>query len=76
MVEEPMLNAASSYVKPTGLNPRSIYECASAHCDKHFTAETACAFPATRKDGEVHMYFFCSTACYLEAMPAQACARA
>lgn len=71
-----MLNLASSYVRPLALNPRALYECAASHCDKQFTADTGCAFPAQRKDGEVHMFFFCSAACYLEAMPREACGRA
>jgi hypothetical protein len=69
-----MLNLASSYVKPMGLNPNAVYECVA--CDNHFTAEQGSAFPAIRQDGEVHMFFFCSPLCFLNALPTQACGRA
>jgi hypothetical protein len=71
--EVEMLNLASSYVRPLGLHPKAEYECAAAHCDKHFTGEMGCAFPATRKDGEVHMILLLQC---LQAMPREACARA
>jgi hypothetical protein len=69
-----MLNFAASYVRPMGLNPKAVYECVA--CNNRFTTETGCAFPATRQDGEVHIFFFCSTLCFLNAMPLEACGRA
>jgi hypothetical protein len=57
-----------------GMSPFQVCECAAKACDNTFAAIDGLAFPGrSTKDNETHLYFFCSAACYLNAMPAEAC---
>jgi hypothetical protein len=66
---------ALQYLPRRRLNPLLEVECASEHCTKKFTLSVGVAFPACF-DNVVTMAFFCSEACYLAAIPPDACPRA
>jgi hypothetical protein len=66
---------ALQYLPQRGLSPHLEIECMSPHCTKKFTLSVAVAFPACFDD-TVTMAFFCSEACYLAAIPPDACPQA
>lgn len=70
------INRAASYLKLLCLPPTLDCECSASHCSNHFQLKNGWAFPGRSPAGELRMYFFCDPACYLAALPPQACWRA
>jgi hypothetical protein len=70
------IHEASLYLRQRGLDPLTVVECQSVHCDRDVQLDQAVAFPGTFGDGGLQMAFFCSEECYLAAVPACACPRA
>ena len=57
-------------------DPKMVVECSSLKCDKHFHLADGWAFPGHSLGEEtVHLFFFCSPLCYLDALPKEACWR-
>lgn len=66
---------ASKYLPHMGLNPLKVVGCAAPKCPNSFVLVNA--FPAEAIVGEkISIAFFCSAACYLNAVPLICCARA
>lgn len=57
-----------------GVSPFQVCECAAKACTTTFAAIDGMAFPGrSTSDDRTRLYFFCSAAGYLDAMPAEAC---
>lgn len=51
-----------------------ICECSALGCTNTFTLKDGVAFLGRAKaEDETRLFFFCSNACYLQAMPPEAC---
>ena len=57
-----------------GISPHQVCECAAKTCPNTFALIDGLAFPGRSvKNNAPGLYFFCSAACYLNAIPAEAC---
>ena len=58
-------------------DPKQAWVCSSPQCDNTFMVCNGWAFPGYQQgDDQIHLYFFCSDACYLQTIPAEMMAKA
>jgi hypothetical protein len=66
---------ASQYLPHMGLDPMSVVTCATPTCPHTFALANGFAIEAM-VGNRVSIIFFCSSACYLNEVPVDCCARA
>lgn len=72
------IHEAVQYLSQRNLNPLTVIECQAPSCGNSVQLARAVAFPARlgEEADRLSMAFFCSEACYLEAIPACSCPKA
>ncbi len=60
---------AMLYLPFRGIDSRTRTTCSASQCDNKFIVANGYAFPGTSGGEDVHIFFFCSEECYLNAVP-------
>ncbi len=66
------MHEAMLYLPIKGINPLAMAECCAPNCTNKYVVAKGFAFPGTAGGEQVSMFFFCSTSCYLDAVPIHA----
>ncbi len=64
------------YLPIKGVNPLTIAECCAPNCTNKYVVAKGFAFPGTAGGEQVSIFFFCTEACYLNAVPREMLPRA